>query len=77
MRISKRVRVLEEAIRPRACRVCGDRSIGLVYDPTHPDGKPMTMGGVACPEVPCAACGRWPRIVLSMPPPKAEGGARA
>ena len=67
MRIMGRVRKLEAVIKPDECRACGDRIIGIMFDPPHPQGLPVVFAGRECEPAQCPKCGRWPRRVVTFP----------
>lgn len=74
MRLDRRVRRLEREAAGRGCAACVGRTIAVVYDPPHPEGKPVMIGGIACPPAECAECGRTPGLVVTMRPPEGPEG---
>lgn len=57
------------------CRVCAGRTLALRYDPPPPAGTPALFAGLPLPPETCPACGRPPRLVLTVPPPTESADA--
>lgn len=73
MRLDRRVRRLEREAAGRGCAACAGRTIAVVYHPPHPEGRSVMIGEIECPPAECAACGRTPELVVTMPPPVETG----
>lgn len=64
MKLHHRLVRLEASVRPGKCAVCHAAGVGVLYDPPLEPGEPSPLVGRPIPSVPCAACGRTPRIVI-------------